>query len=307
MCLTAPFWPCAVPLHGVEMGERAVKYDVIIPHYNDVIRLERCLTALSAQAGTDVSILVADNNSTFDLEPIKAQFPNIRFVIQTEKGAGPARNLGMSVTDAPWVFFIDADCVPADDWIAVGKRIAKEGHIIGGPVEVFHETPPPQSGAEAFEAVFAFKMQAYLERDAFLGAGNLILPRAVFDQVGGFRAAVAEDKDWSQRAARAGFTLSFDTGFVASHPSRQDWKALRHKWRRLMAEGFLLQEQGLMSRIKWVGRGLVMPLSILPHTPRIFAKKGLTLQEKLRAFGTLVRLRFCRMGWMVWQAATGKA
>jgi GT2 family glycosyltransferase len=287
--------------------ENSIRYDVIIPHYNDVMRLERCLNTLLSQAGNDVAILVADNNSTVDIEPIKAHFPKVRFVTQTEKGAGPARNLGMSVTEAPWVFFIDADCVPADDWIEVGKRIATEGHIIGGPVEVFHETPAPQSGAEALETVFAFKMQAYLERDAFLGAGNLILPRAVFDEVGGFRASVAEDKDWSQRAARQGFILSFDTGFIASHPSRQNWSALRHKWRRLMAEGFLLQEQGLKSRLEWAMRALAMPLSILAHAPRILVHDGLTFQEKMRAVGTLIRLRFCRMGWMLYQAVTGRS
>jgi len=217
------------PRTGPDMAEQTStpNYVVIIPHYNDVMRLERCLTALAPQLGDDVDVVVADNNSTVDLEPIKAQFPDVRFVIQTEKGAGPARNMGVSVTTAPWIFFIDADCVPAPDWIEVGKRIKKDRHIIGGPVPVFHETPAPQSGAEAFETVFAFKMQAYLERDAFLGAGNLILPRTVFDDMDGFRAAVAEDKEWSQRAARNGYTLAFDTGFIASHPSRQNWAALR--------------------------------------------------------------------------------
>lgn len=289
------------------MGNGSVQYVVIIPHYNDVMRLERCLNALQPQLGQDVEVVVSDNNSTVDLEPIKAQFPDVRFITQTEKGAGPARNLGVSVTTAPWIFFIDADCVPAEDWIAVGKRIAKAGHIIGGPVPVFHETPPPQSGAEAFETVFAFKMQAYLERDKFLGAGNLILPRSVFEDMEGFRAAVAEDKEWSQRAARHGYTLSFDASFIASHPSRQDWPALRHKWHRLMAESFLLQEPGIGSKLKWVGRALAMPLSIFPHLPRILSHKGLTWPEKLRASATLIRLRLCRMGWMLGQAITGKA
>lgn len=281
-------------------------YAVIIPHYNDVMRLERCLTALSAQIDDSVEIIVADNNSPADLDPIKAQFPHVRFVTQTEKGAGPARNLGVSETKAPWIFFIDADCVPAGDWIAVGKKIATEGHVIGGPVEVFHETPAPQSGAEAFETVFAFKMQAYLERDAFLGAGNLITSRAVFEGTGGFRPAVSEDKDWSQRAARKGYTLSFDTSFIVSHPSRQDWPALRHKWRRLTSEGFLLLEPGLKSRVMWAIRGIAMLPSILAHAPRVLREDKLTGQEKLRALGTLIKVRLFRMGWMLTQSLTGK-
>lgn len=282
-------------------------YAVIIPHYNDVVRLERCLSALAPQLDGDVEVVVADNNSTVDLDPIKAQFPSIRFITQTEKGAGPARNLGVSVTTAPWIFFIDADCVPAGDWIEVGKRIAKAKHIIGGPVPVFHETPAPQSGAEAFETVFAFKMQAYLERDAFLGAGNLILPRTVFDDMDGFRAAVAEDKEWSQRAARNGYTLAFDQGFIASHPSRQDWAALRHKWRRLMSEEFLLQGASPKARLKRAARAFAMIPSIIAHTPRILSEPSLSGLEKTRAIATLARLRLCRMGWMLGQVITGKA
>ncbi|MEL6533068.1 MAG: glycosyltransferase family 2 protein, partial [Pseudomonadota bacterium] len=222
----------------------AHEFAVIIPHYNDIDRLRRCLDALMPQVGPDVEVVVADNNSPIDLSTLPDDYPGLRVVIQTEKGAGPARNKGVEVTTAPWLMFIDADCVPAPDWLATGRRIAKEGAVIGGRVDVFDETPPPRSGAEAFEAVFAFKMERYLREEAFLGAGNLVTSRAVFNAVGGFRPAVSEDKDWSQRAAKAGFALDFDDAFAASHPSRQDWPALRHKWRRLTAEGFLLDGQG---------------------------------------------------------------
>lgn len=282
-------------------------YAVIIPHYNDATRLERCLTTLAPQLDEDVEVVVADNNSTVDLEPIQAQFPGIRFITQTEKGAGPARNLGVSDTSAPWIFFIDADCVPADDWIEVGKRIAKDRHIIGGPVQVFHETPPPRSGAEAFETVFAFKMQAYLERDGFLGAGNLILPRSVFEDMEGFLPAVSEDKEWSQRAARNGYTLGFDTSFITSHPSRQDWPALHHKWHRMMSEQFLLQGSNPKARLKRGVRALAMLPSIVAHIPRILSAPQLSGLEKARAVCTLVRLRLTRMGWMISQVVTGKA
>lgn len=278
---------------------------VIIPHYNDPGRLARCLEALVPQAGDDVEIVVADNASTKNMTEVRAAFPVVRFVTEPTGGAGPARNRGVAETTAPWLMFIDADCVPASDWIATGQRIAKEGAVIGGRVDVFHETPAPRSGAEAFEQVFAFRMQAYLTRDAFLGAGNLVTSRAVFEHVGGFRPAVSEDKEWSQRAAAAGYTLAFDEDLAAGHPSRQDWPALRHKWRRLTSEGFLLDGQG--ARVKWALKALLMPVSVLAHLPQVLRAEGLSGTEKARAALTLLRIRCARMGWMLRQALTGEA
>lgn len=278
---------------------------VIIPHYNDPERLTRCLDALVPQAGPDVEIVVADNASTVDLEQVRAAFPTVRFVTEPDSGAGPARNRGVAETIAPWLMFIDADCLPASDWLAVGRRVAKEGTIIGGRVDVFHETPPPRSGAEAFEQVFAFRMQSYLTKAAFLGAGNLVTSRMVFEDVGGFRPAVSEDKEWSQRAAAAGYTLAFEDGFAVGHPSRQDWPALRHKWRRLTREEFLLNGQG--ARMKWAMKALLMPVSIVVHLPQVLRAAKLDTAEKMRAGLTLARIRCARMGWMIRQAITGKA
>ena len=283
------------------------KFAVIIPHFNDVPRLQRCLEALAPQLEDDIEVIVADNNSSDDLTSVREQFPDVRIVIETEKGAGPARNLGVAESTAPWIMFLDADCVPADDWIATGRRIAKEDTVIGGRVDVFHETPPPQSGAEAFETVFAFKMGAYLARDGFLGSGNLVTARHVFETTGGFRTAVSEDVDWSTRAAAAGFKLAYDDDFAAGHPSRQNWASLARKWRRLTTEAFLFRGGGPSARLAWALRALAMLPSALVHTPRVLRYPDLDALEKARALHTLYRLRIMRMIWMLGQALTGRA
>lgn len=282
------------------------EFAIIIPHYNDVVRLERCLEALMPQISDDIEVVVADNASPVALEGIAQRWPDVRIVTQTERGAGPARNAGVAATTAPWLLFIDADCVPAPNWVTRGRDIARENTVIGGRVDVFHETPPPQSGAEAFETVFAFRMESYLTKRAFLGSGNLVTSRKVFDTVGGFRPAVSEDKDWSQRAARAGFGLDFDNDFAVGHPSRQDWPALRYKWRRLTSESFLLEGQGARARTKWVVKALLMPASIFVHLPAVLSHGDLTGLEKFRAILTLTRLRLARMSWMIEQVLRNK-
>jgi len=276
---------------------------VIIPHYNDVVRLERCLVVLAASDLQGVDLVVVDNGSSQSLEGLRAAFPMVRFFIEPEKGAAAARNRGVRETTAPVLIFIDADCVAAPDWLDMARLVQPRADLIGGRVDVFDETPPPRSGAEAFEAVFAFNFRNYIEVQGFTGAGNLVTRRDVFEDVGDFVNGVSEDRDWSMRAVAKGFSLIYEDTMVVSHPSRSDWPALRHKWHRLTRE--LCASNGFSrgDRLRWGLRGLAMPVSALAHLPKtLFSPKLATPSERVAAATTLMRLRFLRMGWMLKQA-----
>ena len=289
--------------------ERSPAIAVIIPHYNDVDRLERCLNALMKNDIRDAEILVVDNGSPAPPDRLHAAFPAVRFLNQPEKGAGPARNLGVRESRAPVLAFIDADCVPDRDWLTVARAVAPRADLIGGRVDVFDETPPPRSGAQAFEKVFAFDFRTYIEVNGFSGSGNLVTGRAVFEDVGPFRTVVSEDSDWSYRATARGYRLIYEDGLRVSHPSRSDWAALRRKWHRLTQESHALalsHRPGLPGRIRWALKALAMPLSALVHTPKLlFSPKLDTVGERLRGLGTLFRLRLQRMIWMLRQAVGG--
>lgn len=276
---------------------------VIIPHYNDVTRLQRCLAELMKNDVAHCEILVVDNGSTQSLAAVQTAFPQVRFLTEPEKGAAAARNTGVRHTTAPILVFIDADCVPAPDWLTVARRVAPSADLIGGRVDVFDETPPPRSGAEAFEAVFAFNFRNYIEVQGFTGAGNLVTRRDVFEKVGDFTNGVSEDRDWSMRAVAKGFRLTYEDAMVVSHPSRSDWAALRHKWLRLTRE--LCASNGFSGRdrLRWGLRGLAMPVSALAHLPKVLLSPKLAgPAERVAATATLLRLRVVRMGWMVRQA-----
>lgn len=279
---------------------------VIIPHYNDPLRLERCLRALRENDLTATEIVVVDNNSSVSLAELRELFPEIRFIVEHQKGAAHARNRGVAETTAPRLFFIDADCVPAPDWLAVGRRIADRADLIGGRVDVFDETPPPRNGAEAFEAVFAFNFRRYIEVQGFSGAGNLLTRRDIFDAIGGFINGVSEDREWTMRAVARGYSLIYEDGFRVSHPSRQNWPALKAKWRRTTQEAYQLNGTGVAARLRWAIRGLAMPASAVVHTPKVLTSDKLaSTDETLRAIATLIRLRCTRMVWMLRQAAGG--
>lgn len=282
----------------------APTHAVIIPHFNDVVRLERCLTALCAQDLSGCEVVVADNATSADMTPLRAAFPQVRFVTQPERGAAAARNKGVADTTAPWLVFLDADCVPSDTWLATACQIAAEepNSVTGGRIEVFDETPPPRSGAEAFETVFAFDQERYIREDGFSVTANLVTSRAVFEAAGPMIVGLSEDVDWCRRAVAAGATLRYDEALVVSHPTRTDWPALRKKWRRMTEEGYRLNGATATGRIKWLLKAVLMPASVFLHLPRVLGHPALNGSEKARAAGTLLRLRLARMGWMLRQA-----
>jgi GT2 family glycosyltransferase len=283
----------------------APDYAVIIPHFNDAARLRRCLAALVTQDLTGTEIVVADNASPVDMAPLKAAYPQVRFVTQPERGAAAARNKGVEVTSAPWIFLLDADCVPSGGWLARAREIARgdADAVSGGRIEVFDETPPPRSGAEAFETVFAFDQERYIREDGFSVTANLVAARKVFEATGPMVVGLSEDVDWCRRAVAAGAVLRYDPALVVSHPTRPDWPALQKKWRRITEEGFGLARAAPWGRARWLLKALMMPASIVAHLPRVLRHGALSGLEKRRAAGTLVRLRLQRMVWMIAQAA----
>ncbi len=276
---------------------------VIIPHYQDHARLARCLAALAPQLDGDVEVVVVDNASP---EPPRPEHPGVRVVTERQKGAANARNRGVAETTAERIFFLDCDCVPADDWLETARRVAPRADLVGGTVSVFDETPPPRSGAEVFETVFAFDNRGYVERKGFSVTANLLVTRAAFEATGGFVDGTSEDLDWCRRATARGFKLVHAEALRVAHPTRADWPALRKKWRRLTDEMWQVERgESRMARPRWALKALAMPASVAVHAPKV-VRQTHGWRDRGAGLTTLARLRLTRMGWMLAQATRGR-
>jgi len=284
---------------------RAPAYAVIIPHYNDKTRLTACLAALAPQLDGQGEAVVADNNSTQDLSDLKAAYPEIRFETEMKKGAAEARNCGVAATTAPLLFFIDADCIPAPDWIETALKVSNRADLIGGRVATFDETPRPRSGAEAFETVFAFNQRSYVEDKGFSVTANLLTRRDVFEDVGGFIPGVSEDVDWCHRARDKGYGIAYAEELLTSHPTRQDWAALAKKWRRLTSEMYHLNGTNASARLRWLARASIVAAAGIAYTPRVLRHTRLQGIEHERGVVTLWRLYGTRAVWMIRQVLGG--
>lgn len=263
---------------------------VIVPHFNDFDNLAACLEALRRQTWPleRCEIIVADNNSTGGLERVACIARGIHVVPAPEQGAGPARNAGVAASQGEVLAFIDSDCLAEPDWLRVGVAALRHFDYVGGRVvtrirSVERITPP-----EAYELVFAFNFKKYIEQEKFSGTGNLFVPRAIFDRVGGFRKGVSEDMDWCWRANRLGYNLGYAPDAVVSHAARREWHELTRKWDRIVAERLLLDRERAGWRWRWLGRAVLVAFSPLPHALRILA--GANLPNPRAKFMGLVGL-----------------
>ncbi len=286
--------PALATLAPVGASDPAVS--VIIPHYNDLAALDRCLAALGRQTATiPFEIIVADNASPQGEAAVAAVIDGrARLVIAHDRGAGPARNTGVAAARATMLAFTDSDCVPVPGWLAAGLAASADHDVVGGKVSVLLP-PSPLTMAQAFEAVFAFDNEAYIRDKGFTGAGNMFCTRATFDATGPFGVGLSEDLDWSHRARARGFTLGYADAAEVGHPARDDWPQLKRKWRRIQDETYALGPPTLGHRLRWLARGWAMPLSIVAHAPRIWRSPALTsARDRLAAFAGLTRIRLWR-------------
>ncbi len=281
---------------------------IIIPHLNDLARLRRCLDHLHGQIDYGVEVIVVDNGSDADQLLPLWRYPWVKVLGQQIKGAGPARNVGVLGSSARRLAFLDSDCIPSADWVDRVRDLDVDGSVIGGRVETFDEGHWHNSGAQLFERLFAFDNRRYVTKLGFSVTANLVTTRAIFDQVGPFRAELAEDADWCRRAGAMGYAMRYEPELLVSHPTRADWGALKTKWQRLMREGFAPHQGKAAGRLFWIGRAILTAASILRDTPKVLlSRKVYGLRDRAKCLSMLIRLRLARSVWMGRQALTGRA
>ena len=89
---------------------KEITYTFIIPHHNCPDLLDRCLSSIPQR--DDLQIIVVDDNSDADKKPIECGRPEVEYIYidkNDTKGAGKARNIGLSKAKGKWLLFPDSD------------------------------------------------------------------------------------------------------------------------------------------------------------------------------------------------------
>jgi GT2 family glycosyltransferase len=97
----------------------AADFAVVVCTRDRPERLARTLDALAAQQDGAFDVLVVDQSDAVDLDltvRAAASGGRIRVLRDTGRGLSRARNAAWPLVEAPWVVFVDDDCLTEPDW-----------------------------------------------------------------------------------------------------------------------------------------------------------------------------------------------
>lgn len=176
--------------------------------------------------GLTCEVIVVDDGSPRSPQPIfgaRVDRLPVRLVEQGRVGPGGARNAGAAVARGRYLAFLDDDCRPAADWLAVLARELERhpAQLLGGRVEnALTDNAYSEASEWIGQFVYAYN-QRPSAREPFFTTNNIAMATALFHEVGGFTVAIpsatAEDKDFCDRWRARGFTLRHAPSAVVYH------------------------------------------------------------------------------------------
>jgi len=172
---------------GMASAETDPSFSVIIPSYNSTRSLPLTLASVQASDSVDVEVIVVDDGSTDDCEPLYAaiEASGIRVIRNTiNRGPGHARNVGVRETHGKWLLFLDSDDT-----------------LLPTAFESFASVAGPSVGLIEGSSQVDNIPGA---RRSFL-AGSFVIRRDLFDAVGGYDEELrySENSELSWRLEKA--------------------------------------------------------------------------------------------------------
>jgi len=111
-------------------------FSIIIPTFNDLNNLKRCLRSVYRQNFNDYEIIIINDGSTDDTKNFLNSIEDMNIkIFNLEKNNGPAfsRNLGINNSNGVWIAFLDSD----DFWLKTKLQITFDNIQINNNFEVF--------------------------------------------------------------------------------------------------------------------------------------------------------------------------
>ena len=198
------------------LGEKQMKFSVIIPLYNKAPYIRKALESVLAQTYADYELIIIDDGSTDGSAEIAeailqdpasrliASSPH-RLIRQANSGVSAARNNGVAQASGDYIAFLDAD-----DWWEP-TYLERMAQLIADYPEAglyacnyVYYKPGKTHVALDIPTGYINYPKAYYEGGAMpVWTGAAIMPRAVFDEMGGFPLGIKLGEDfllWAKTA-----------------------------------------------------------------------------------------------------------
>lgn len=237
----------------------------VVVTYESASTIEQCLQRLRHADGV-AEIRVVDNQSSDDTLDVVQRHaladPRVRFIANPDNpGFGVACNQGAIIAGAPWLAFINPDCLVETDTFVRMQALVPAGMTPLFGADLVDEQGRRDGAARRRDPDFAAMLAAVLHGQkppsldidvddtqalqpvqAISGA-LMLMPRALFQHIGGFDERYrlhAEDLDLCRRARLAGATIAVANAVRVIHvrgvssrtrPVFVEWHKHRGLWR----------------------------------------------------------------------------
>jgi GT2 family glycosyltransferase len=274
---------------------------VVIPSWNSVGLLPRCLGSLGGQ-GDGVELLVVDNGSSDGTVAYLEQEGVPHVSLPRNAGFAAAVNLGAARVSAPFVLALNADTVLEPGAVTALRAALDADGSLGGVqpriLQLERETRTEVDAARLYSAGQALTRDGRAletgagerQRPEYLAPAEIfgvcgaacLLRRELFDQLGGYDEryfAFYEDVDLNVRARIAGWRFGYVPEAVVWHLGNVSWQA---GFDRPGAEN-----ARLVARNRLATQAKFMPLGALPRIAAVEAGSLLRAARQRRFLATL--------------------
>jgi glycosyltransferase involved in cell wall biosynthesis len=276
-----------------------------IPAYNAAAFLDRVLPAVMGQTHPLAQVLVVDDGSTDDTAAVVARHAkNSRYPLRVirhpaNKGLAASRNTAIRETATDFVAALDADVLPASDWLErLAAEMTDEVSAVGGELLEHYRTSLP----DRWRAVHMVQHRGprRVWRPPFLWGCNTLFRRSVLVEAGlypEYCRTNAEDVKLCE-AIRDRHVLVYTHLAKCEHLRRDSLASLRRNFWKWYYYGCYAQPS--------LGGAMA---SNLRHARRIWGllRRDIRDREARRGLVTLSMLPYtCAMDWTDWWRRRGE-
>lgn len=174
---------------------------VIIPNYNYARYVRGAVESVLAQTYPNIEVIVVDDGSKDGSIAILGELADrITIVRQRNSGVSAARNNGFAHSRGEYIAFLDAD----DLWLPskVDKQFERFSQFDGAGLVHVGVEEIDADGNSISTNLYGLEGNVsedflFFERAVVLGGGSgVMVPRAVFEAVGGFDEQLSTSADW---------------------------------------------------------------------------------------------------------------
>src|SRR5436309_10337407 len=216
-----PTRPIEFPVH------EQVEISIIIPVFNQLRFTQACLASLQENQGTErFEVIVVDDCSTDGTAEAVALMPGVVYMHnETNSGFIASCNRGAEKARGNYLTFLNNDTLVRDDWLSAlmdtfvedpyagivgSKHIYPDGRLLEAVGVIWRDA----AGWNYGELDDASKPEYnYLREVDYCSAAALMIPKALFRDVGGFDSCYApgyyEDTDLAFKVRRAGYKVLY--------------------------------------------------------------------------------------------------